>query len=409
MEPDERDDNFGLYLHVPYCKAICHYCDFAKTANFGPEHGARYIARLVDHLEAWLRLLDEGGIRRRFSSVFFGGGTPSLYGQEYAPLFDVIRPRLVPGAEVTLEANPDDISRERLLVWRDLGVNRLSLGVQTFSSEGLAYLKRAHDAAQARSAVAAAVGVFSRVNLDLIYGWGGGDGQQVADFGRDLDEAVRLGVSHLSLYTLTYESRTPIGRAVLRGLYEAAPDERLAAMYDLARDRLAAAGLEHDEVSNWSRPGHACRHNRGYWRDQPYLGIGAGAHGYLNFDGGVGQRYAYPRADRAFLRTEVGGGDRAGTYAERFGVEVEQERSAETWLTEYVGSALRTKRGLSLQKIAQVAQRELQPTPLIEEGFRRGIIHIRESAQDDDFVVLDPGEWFRETAWAVEFLKGLGG
>lgn len=395
-------DNFGLYLHVPYCKAVCHYCDFAKTANFGPEHGTRYIGRLGEHLRGWLDVLGKGGPVRPFTSVFFGGGTPSLYTEEYARLLDHIKSRSVPGAEITLEANPDDVTLERVKIWRSLGINRLSLGVQTFDPRGLEYLKRAHDADAARMAVATALSVFDSVNLDLIYGWGG---QEVDGFGRDLDEAIGLGVTHLSLYTLTYEPRTPIGRAVARGLRVPAPDERLAAMYELARGRLAAAGFAHEEVSNWARPGHACRHNWGYWQDQPYLGIGAGAHGYLKFDDGVGTRYSYPRSDRTFLRQEMARDlGRSPDLATAFGIEVELDRTAEAWVTDYVGSALRTRRGLSLDLIRAVADRRFRPTRLLNEGLAKGIIHIRKDPSLGETLTLDPAEWFRETAWAVELL-----
>lgn len=403
-------DNFGLYLHVPYCKSLCHYCDFAKTANFTDDHGRRYLGRLKGELEAWLETLKSARMATPFTSVFFGGGTPSLFSTEYADLFALIRSVTSIDAEITLESNPDDITPERLQVWRDLGVNRLSIGVQTFRPQGLKYLKRAHDADAARAAIKAAQSVFAKVNADLIYGWGG---QSLADWRADLEEVLALGVSHLSLYTLTYEGRTPLARAASRGLVTPEADEHLEAMFMAACERLAAAGFIHEEVSNWARPGHACQHNWGYWQDQPFLGVGVGAHGYLRTASGPGLRYAYGRDDRAFLRRASASTLANATMApvhltERFGIELEADRTSATWLTDYVGAGLRTKRGLDLDKIARETGATLRPTPVLEEGLARGIITIEIKAEGGGQTLhLDPCEWFRETAWGVEVLLSL--
>ncbi len=384
---------FGLYLHVPYCSRVCPYCDFAKTANFDDALAGAYLRRLDSELQRWLedarvqKLLGETG---GFESVFFGGGTPSLFSCEYRDLFARFRPLLRPGAEVSLEANPDDCSAERLAAWRELGVTRLSLGVQTLHDAGLKQLGRAHTSAGARAAIQRALAAFANVNVDLIYGWAG---QDLHAWDADLAAVVDLGVPHLSLYTLTFEPRTPLGKRARRGLVAPLGDARVARYYELARQRLAAAGYEQDEVSNWAKPGATCRHNWIYWSDRPYLGIGSGAHGYLPDPAGPGTRYAYGRNDRPFIKGEPAGS-----------AESEADRDEEAWLTEVVGSSLRTSRGVDLAKLERRLGRPLGPSPLLAEGAKRGIISIDPL---DGRLRLAPSEWFRENAWAVEVIRNL--
>ncbi len=384
---------FGLYLHVPYCGALCPYCDFAKTANFDRELALAYIGKLDAELTSWLshpevvrRLATDGG----FASVFFGGGTPSLFTAEYEPLFARFRPLLLPGAEVSLEANPDDCSAENLAAWKRLGFTRLSMGVQTFEDAGLRQLGRAHSAAAAAEAIRRALAVFPNLNIDLIYGW---KGQDLHAWDRDLSRAVELGVPHLSLYTLTFEARTPLGRQARRGLVAPLGDARLARYYELARQRLLATAYDQDEVSNWSKPGATCLHNWIYWSDRSYLGIGAGAHGYLAADGGPGLRYAYGRNDRAFVKGEATGK-----------AQFEADRDAAAWLTEVVGSSLRTSRGVDLRRLEARLGRPLGRTPLLAEAEKRGIITTDPTTGR---LHLAPSEWFRENAWAVEVIANL--
>jgi oxygen-independent coproporphyrinogen-3 oxidase len=388
----------GLYLHIPYCRALCPYCDFAKTANVTEELATSYFARLDGHLAAWLerpetrRIVPDG----RFGTLFVGGGTPSLYVDEYARIMERIAPRLAPGAEVTLEANPDDVTPARLAAWRRLGFNRISLGVQSFAPAGLNVLGRKHDGARAAAAVQAAVEAFPKVNLDLIYGW---PGQTEALWEEDLLRALALGAGHLSLYTLTYEARTPLGRVEARGKIARMEDDPVADLYERARRHLAAAGYVHEEVSNWAKPGQSCDHNWLYWSDAPYLAVGAGAHGYFADPAGPGVRYAYPRSDRAFLRQVAG---EVGTLDAAFGVEVDAGRTTETWLTELVGASLRTLRGVPLEQALARTGRRFAPTPTLAEGLDRGLLQLSKGALE-----LAPGEWFRESAWALEVLDSV--
>ena len=393
---------FGLYLHVPYCAALCPYCDFAKTANFTADIQQRYLTQLAAHLRAWtsLPMLKEA-CRHGFSSVFFGGGTPSLFAEEYRPLFAVIGPLLQQGAELSLEANPDDITAARLAIWRELGFNRLSMGVQTFQPEGLAVLKRLHSSAQARQAIDNARAAFPTLNIDLIYGW---PGQTLNAWEADLAIAIAHGVPHLSLYSLTYEGRTPLARLALRGRIQRSGDDHLADLYSYACERLGAAGYHHEEVSNWSLPGAACQHNWLYWQDHSFVGIGAGAHGYLASPQGAGLRYAYDRSDRVFNHRPLvaAAGDQvdAPALAAAFGIIPDGERNLDAWLTELIGAGLRTRHGIALDAALKRCDLVLQPTPVLSEGLNRGLLVI-EAGQ----VRLVPDEWFREAGWGVELLR----
>lgn len=391
-----RPAGFGLYLHIPYCRALCHYCDFAKTANFTARHGEAYLVKLRDHLSGWLPELTPY-LGAGITSVFFGGGTPSLFAAEYTDIFTLLAPHLAIDAEITLEANPDDITESALATWRALGFNRLSVGVQTFDPRGLTQLKRIHTAARASTAIQLARPYFAQLNIDLIYGW---PGQTLASWGDDLDVTLALSLEHLSLYNLTYEERTPLGRAVNRGLLVPTEEERLYQYYELAREKLATHGFVHEEVSNWAKPGKSCRHNWLYWRDQSFLGVGAGAHSYLAAPGQPGLRFAYPRNDRTFLRSapSMMGDD---LNVERFGAIAEKHRTLSDWWTEVVGAGLRTLAGVDLHRALATGRWQFRPTPILKRGFDEGLLTI----DGMGILRLAEQEWFREAGWGVEVLR----
>jgi putative oxygen-independent coproporphyrinogen III oxidase len=250
----------ALYVHLPWCLKKCPYCDFNSHQNTGVVPEARYIDALIADLEAALPQV----WGRRVSSVFIGGGTPSLFSpQGIDRLLADVRARLPleAGCEVTLEANPGTFERERFRAFRAAGVTRLSIGVQSFDDGALRAIGRVHDAAQARAAVEEAAATFDTWNLDLMY-------------------ALPYAPPHLSLYHLTLEPNTVFATRPPEHL----PDDDLAAqMLDVVTERAAAAGLARYEVSAYARPGHRCVHNLNYWQFGDYLGIGAGAHGKLSF------------------------------------------------------------------------------------------------------------------------------
>jgi len=264
----------ACYLHVPWCARKCPYCDFNSHPQRGVLPEAEFVAAVAADLAQEAPLV----AGRMVHSLFIGGGTPSLLdAKTVAMLIAAVRRQvlLADDAEVTIEANPGVTEVEAMPRWRDAGVTRVSIGVQSLDLQGLAVLGRIHDAKAARVTVAAAVRVFDRVNADLIYGW---PGQTAAGAAAEVRQLIDLGVGHLSVYTLTIEPNTPFAAAPPPGL----PDEETLAEIEAAiMDVLAQAGFDHYEVSAFARPGQACRHNTNYWTYGDYLGIGPGAHGKI--------------------------------------------------------------------------------------------------------------------------------
>jgi oxygen-independent coproporphyrinogen-3 oxidase len=265
----------ALYVHIPWCVRKCPYCDFNSHERAGELPEREYVAKLIADLEAMLPSV----WGRRLSSVFIGGGTPSLFSPEAIDeLLGGVRARLPldPGAEITLEANPGTVEAGRFRGFRAAGVNRISLGVQSFDDGMLAALGRIHSAAEARRAIDAAAASFENVNIDLMYGL---PGQDIAAAAADLREAIACGVAHVSAYQLTIEPNTAFYRKPPPlPAHDACADMQLA-----VEAALGEAGYEHYETSAFARPGRRCRHNLNYWEFGDYLGIGAGAHGKVSF------------------------------------------------------------------------------------------------------------------------------
>ena len=263
----------SLYVHVPWCVQKCPYCDFNSHEARGEIPEADYIAALVADLESSLPLI----WGRRVTTIFIGGGTPSLLsGEAVEALLTAIRTRvtLLPDAEITLEANPGTAEAGRFAAYRAAGVNRLSLGIQSFNPQHLRALGRIHDADEARRAIELAARHFERFNLDLMYGL---PQQTLAEAMADVDAALAWQPPHLSCYQLTLEPNTRFAAAP-----PPLPESDLCAdMQEAIEARLATAGFEHYETSAFARPGYRCQHNLNYWHFGDYLGIGAGAHGKL--------------------------------------------------------------------------------------------------------------------------------
>ena len=265
----------SLYIHLPWCVRKCPYCDFnSHAAQSLPETG--YIDTLLADLER--ALPDIWG--RRVHSVFFGGGTPSLFSAEGIDrILTGVRTltQLLPGAEITLEANPGTVESARFKGFREAGVTRVSLGIQSFDPRHLQALGRIHHDTEARRAAELAATHFDTFNLDLMFAL---PGQTLAEALADIDTALGFKPPHLSAYHLTLEPNTPFGHTAPPNL----PDDDLAAdMQQAIEARLTEAGMQHYETSAYAKPGHACRHNINYWQFGDYLGIGAGAHSKLSF------------------------------------------------------------------------------------------------------------------------------
>jgi oxygen-independent coproporphyrinogen-3 oxidase len=289
----------GVYVHFPYCLSKCPYCDFASTAaRQVPDE--RYTEAILTELQA--RLAASGLAGREVHSVFIGGGTPSLWApSSVARVLDALgrHLRVAARCEITLEANPGAADSERFAAYRAAGVNRLSMGVQSFEPSTLATLGRAHDGPTAVKAYEAARRAgFDNVSMDFIYGV---HGQSEAQVERDARAAVALGSEHLSAYALTLDKASlaeevPLARQLARGEVHLPPDETVLTMQRLVRDVFRAGGLERYEISNYAKPGYHSRHNALYWTGGEYLAVGTGATGFIG-----GARYSNQRSAEKYL------------------------------------------------------------------------------------------------------------
>jgi len=272
--------NLALYIHWPFCKSKCPYCDFNSHVRASIDE-ARWRAALLKDLEHYAGLTPGGAI----ASIFFGGGTPSLMAAEtVAAVLErtaALWP-LEPDVEITLEGNPTSIESQRFREFRSAGVNRVSLGVQALEDGALKFLGRGHDVKEALAALEVARQTFERFSFDLIYAR---PGQTVTCWEQELDRAIALAGEHLSVYQLTIEAGTAFAPAHARGDFVLPDEETQAALYETTVARLEAAGLPAYEISNHARPGAECRHNLVYWRYGDYVGVGPGAHGRLTLDG----------------------------------------------------------------------------------------------------------------------------
>jgi len=337
----------GLYLHLPFCARVCPYCDFA-VATGGPGRRRAYLDALLREARSWT------GAQARFETVYLGGGTPSSHPPgDLERLLGGLRDALpIAGdAQVTLEANPEDVTAESARAWSALGVRTLSLGVQSLDDGALRFLGRGHDAAGARRAVAAARAAdFHTLSLDLIFGL---PGQDADGWRRELDEAVALEPDHLSCYQLTVHTRTRFGALRQIGRLHELGEDAQADLYVQTHELLAARGFRGYEVSNFARADrHRSTHNLGYWKQAPYLGLGCAAH---SFDGGrrwwnlrrLGEYQAAVAAGRRplaglerlgvrermlealMLRLRTAEGLDLGDFAARFGADLARDRAAQ--------------------------------------------------------------------------------
>ncbi len=362
MSPPEVEPA-GLYLHIPFCSAICPYCDFAVRVG-RREKRKRFVDTLLLEIAS-----HAGSPFAPVDTVYFGGGTPSILepGDLERLLFGVrrtFRPAPLPGGtRIYLEANPEDVEEASLETWRRLGVGTLSLGVQSFDDDELRFLGRRHDAAASRRAVELALAAgFESVSVDLIYGL---PGQDAAAWRRDLEQAAALGPDHLSCYELEVHRRTTFGKRRARGELLELPDAEQAELFLITHRHLAAAGYDGYEVSNFARsPRHRSRHNAKYWRHAPYLGLGPSAH---SFDGH--RRRWWNQRLLARWERAVRSGDRPLEGSETLG---DSDLALETIML-----ALRTAEGIDLARFEQrfgldlVARNQARIERAIDGGLLR--------------------------------------
>ena len=343
-------DAFGIYIHWPYCAAKCPYCDFNSHVKREVSE-ERYLAAILRELNFYAALAPG----RRVSSIFFGGGTPSLMHPATAEkVLAAISGHwcVEPHAEITLEANPSSVEAERFADFCRAGVNRVSLGVQSLRDDQLKFLGRLHDAAEARRAIEIANAHFDRVSFDLIYAR---PGQTAAEWRTELGQALQLAASHLSLYQLTIEPGTAFFRLEQTGKLHIPPGEAAAQLYELTQEICETVGLPAYEISNHARRGEEARHNLLYWRYGDYAGVGPGAHGRI---GGGGARLALSaERDPARWAAQV---ERDG-----HGLASREPLTRLEQAEEMLLMGLRLTEGLSLERLAERTGHRASPEALL--------------------------------------------
>jgi len=329
----------GIYIHIPFCKQACHYCNFHFATSL------RYKNELVT------ALLKELGLQKNFlqaspvESIYFGGGTPSLCTvEEVQHIIETVRSlyNVTKEAELTLEANPDDITEEKLIGWKSAGINRLSIGIQSFFEEDLKWMNRAHNARQAHDNLLLATKHFDNITIDLIYGTPALTNEK---WKQNVETAILMGIPHLSCYALTVEPKTPLDKLIRQQKTAGINPDTQAEQFLLLMQWLSDAGYEHYEISNFARPGQRSRHNSSYWRGEKYLGIGPSAHSFS-----ANERQWNIANNVAYIESISKG---------IIPCEKEQLTSTQQ-LNEYIMISLRTSEGLSLKKISSDAAIKLK-------------------------------------------------
>ena len=358
---------FSLYIHIPYCISKCPYCDFnSHVVAEIPEKS--YTQALIGELDYYLGVPDDW-CGRPVQSIFFGGGTPSTFHpQNIGKLLEHIAGQvpLLRNCEITLEANPGTVDRENFYGYRKYGVNRISIGVQSFQPRLLQFLGRVHSADEAKRAldVVRAAG-FDNFSLDLIYA---NPGQTLEDLTDDLETALNFESPHLSAYNLTIEEGTPFDHEYRRGRMKLLNEEEEIAMAELIESRLTSAGLERYEISNYARHGFQSRHNVNYWRGGDYLGIGAGAHSYRRGtgDGAYGHRWWNEKSPARYMSKIEASGN---AVMEREQTDLEKAAG------EFMFSGLRLMDGICLEAfVRRFGKSALEVYPQISDWVREGFM-----------------------------------
>ena len=358
MSGAENNEGFGVYLHWPFCLSKCPYCDF----NSHVRHAAIDETRFVRAFESEIASTAARAPGRTVTSIFFGGGTPSLMQPStVGAILDAVGKHwtVAPDTEVTLEANPTSVEATRFAGYRSAGVNRVSLGVQALDDGSLKSLGRLHTAREALDAVAIARSAFDRYSFDLIYAR---PGQTTAMWARELQQAISEAAEHLSLYQLTIEPETPFHAMHAAGKLVIPDDDNARALYDTTQEICDRAGIPAYEISNHARPGSECRHNLVYWRAHEYAGIGPGAHGRLDIDGYRRAIATEKRPESWLMRVESLGN----------GVITDDLLTREERADEFLLMGLRLAEGIDPARFAAVAGRPLDPLrikQLSAQGF----------------------------------------
>ncbi len=394
----------GVYLHIPFCKQACHYCNFHFSTSL--KYKEEMVAAMLQELDLRQDYLAE----KELDSIYFGGGTPSLLTEtELMRFFEEIDKRFTikADAEITLEANPDDLTAGKFTALRRTPVNRLSIGIQSFHEEDLQFFNRAHNAREARACLdrAQAAG-FHGLTIDLIYGSPTTSDERWAE---NLDIAFRYDIPHLSAYGLTVEEKTALHHFIKAGKVAPVDEERTARQFDMLLDVTRAHGYVHYEISNFAKPGRFAVHNSSYWRGEPYLGLGPSAHSFngVSRQWNVANNMKYMRALASpALREQLPGTTPGMTppgempARENTFFDIEFLTPADRY-NEYVMTGLRTIWGVELSRIRQMGEK-------YEEHFLKHIQPFLEAGQakreGDTIRLTDAGKFLADGIAAEAFL-----
>ena len=339
----------GIYIHIPFCRQACHYCNFHFSTSL------RYKNELLGALLKETELQKDYLGNEAVETIYFGGGTPSLLQisdlrlqiERIKGLFNVAKE-----AEITLEANPDDINKEKLIGWKEIGINRLSIGVQSFFEEDLLWMNRAHNAEQAVSSLQFAVKYFDNITMDLIYGHPLLSNEK---WKQNVEKVITLNIPHISCYALTVEPKTPLSKMIKEKKKEDIQQEKQAEQFLLLMEWLENAGYEHYEISNFAKPGFRSRHNSSYWQGKKYLGLGPSAHSF----NGESRQWNISN-NNIYIES-----------LEKNEIPFEKEiLTPSQKANEYIMTSLRTMEGLDISKIPEAMSHELRSASrkFIESG-----------------------------------------
>jgi putative oxygen-independent coproporphyrinogen III oxidase len=378
MTVPPASEPFGVYIHWPFCLSKCPYCDFNSHVRHAEVEQERYVAAFAAEIAATARRIG----RRSVSTIFFGGGTPSLMKpQTVGAILDAVARHwsVAPEAEITLEANPTSVEASRFRGYREAGVNRVSLGVQALDDSSLKSLGRLHTADEALAAVAVARSIFERYSFDLIYAR---PGQTVTAWCGELKRAIAEAAEHLSLYQLTIEPDTPFAALHAGGKLVVPDEDRARDLYDATQEVCAREGLPAYEISNHARPGAECRHNLVYWRYGEYAGIGPGAHGRLAVDGARHATATDKRPEAWLSKVEERG----------HGLLTDETLTRDEQADEFLLMGLRLAEGIDPKRYERLAGRPLDVariTALAGHGFVETTADGRLRVTRSGFPVLD--------------------
>ena len=355
----------GIYIHIPFCKQACHYCNFHFATSL--RHKNELVAALLKEMELQREYFGKEAVE----TIYFGGGTPSLLQIDDLRL-QVERIRslftVAPGGEITLETNPDDINEEKLLGWKEIGINRLSIGVQSFFEEDLRWMNRAHNAEQAVNNLQLARQYFDNITIDLIYGSPGLTNEK---WKHNVDKAISFNIPHLSCYALTVEPKTPLQKMIRQGKADDVNPDKQSEQFLLLMQWMEEAGYEHYEISNFAKPGLRSRHNSSYWQGKKYLGIGPSAH---SFDGNTRQ---WNVANNAIYIESLHKG--AIPFEKEVLTTIQQTN-------EYIMTSLRTSEGLNINRIEENIK------PKVIEGLKKYTGSELLLQQGDFFILTKEGK-----------------